>query len=174
MANVFQKFIYNTSIAAPILIVFAVVWLTQKNSWTIPIICFVVAIIVIACLMWTFSYAKKNLALIEIHTSDISPVDGWGAVYIITYILPCANIVIDEWNIVICTVVGFALVVITAYASTVIPNPILLFRGYHFYSVAAENGISGYILISKRNLRNKQQLVEVNRFFEYLLLDTEE
>lgn len=48
-----------------------------------------------------------------------------------------------------------------------------ILRGYHFYSVSAENGISNYILISKRSLRNSKHLKSVQRIFEYLLLDTE-
>ncbi len=173
MANGLQKLIYNMSVASPLLIVFAFVWYIQKKSWTIPITCVVVAIVLILCMLRSFSYGKKHLAPIQIRTSDISPSDGWIAVYIITYILPFASMIIDDLNLIVCFVVAFAIAIIAAHVNTAIPNPILFFQRYHFYSVGAENGISGYILISKRKLRKKQGLKAVNRVFEFLLLDME-
>ena len=173
MANGLQKLIYNMSVASPLLIVFALVWYIQKKSWTIPIICVVVAVVLILCLLRSFSYGKKHLAPIQIRTNDISPHDGWIVVYIITYVLPFASLIIDDLNLIVCSVVAFAIAVIAAYVNTAIPNPILLFQRYHFYSVGAENGISGYVLISRRKLRKKQDLKSVNRVFEFLLLDTE-
>lgn len=173
MANGLQKLIYNMSVASPILIVFALVWYIQKKSWTIPIICVVVAVVLILCMLKSFSYGKKHLAPIQIRTSDISPSDGWIVVYIITYILPFASMIINDLNLIVCSVVAFAIAVIAAYVNTAIPNPILFFQRYHFYSISAENGISGYVLISKRKLRKKQDLKAVNRVFEFLLLDTE-
>lgn len=173
MANGLQKLIYNMSVASPILVVFALVWYIQKKSWTIPIICVVVAVVLILCMLKSFSYGKKHLAPIQIRTSDISPSDGWIVVYIITYILPFASMIINDLNLIMCSVVAFAIAVIAAYVNTAIPNPILFFQRYHFYSISAENGISGYVLISKRKLRKKQNLKAVNRVFEFLLLDTE-
>ncbi len=173
MANGLQKLIYNMSVASPLLIVFAFIWYIQKKSWTIPIICIAIAIVLILCLLRSFSYGKKHLAPIQIRTNDISPSDGWIAVYIITYILPFASMIINDLNLIVCSVVAFAIAVIAAYVNTAIPNPILLFQRYHFYSVGAENGISGYVLISRRKLRKKQDLKAVNRVFEFLLLDTE-
>lgn len=173
MANGLQKLIYNMSVASPILVVFALVWYIQKKSWTISIICVVVAVVLILCMLKSFSYGKKHLAPIQIRTSDISPSDGWIVVYIITYILPFSSMIINDLNLIMCSVVAFAIAVIAAYVNTAIPNPILFFQRYHFYSISAENGISGYVLISKRKLRKKQDLKAVNRVFEFLLLDTE-
>ena len=173
MASGLQKLIYNMSVASPLLIVFAFVWYIQKKSWTIPIICIAIAIVLIRCLLRSFSYGKKHLAPIQIRTNDISPNDGWIVVYIITYILPFASLIIDDLNLIVCSVVAFAIAVIAAHVNTAIPNPILLFQKYHFYTVGAENGISGYVLISRRKLRKKQDLKAVNRVFEFLLLDTE-
>lgn len=173
MANGLQKLIYNMSVASPILIVFAFVWYIQKKSWMIPIICLAVALVLILGLLMSFSYGKKHLAPIQIRANDISPSDDRIAVYIITYILPFASMIIDDINLIVCSVVAFAIAVIAAYVNTAIPNPILFFQKYHFYSVGAENGISGYVLISRRKLRKKQDLKVVNRVFEFLLLDTE-
>ena len=173
MANGLQKLIYNMSVASPLLIVFAFVWYIQKKNWTIPIICVVVAIVLILCMLKSFSYGKKHLAPIQIRTNDIAPSDGWIVVYIITYILPFASMIIDDFNLIVGFVVAATIAVIAAHVNTAIPNPILFCQRYHFYSVGAENGISGYVLISRRKLRKKQDLKAVNRVFEFLLLDTE-
>ena len=173
MANKLQKLIYNISVASPLLIVFAFIWYMQKRRWTISIICLIVAIFLIICILRSFSYGRKNFAPIKIRTNDITPNDGWIVVYIITYILPFASMIIDNLNLTVCSIVAFAITFIAAYVNTAIPNPILFFRGYHFYVVATENGISGYVLISKRKLRKRQDLKRVYRVFEYLLLDTE-
>lgn len=173
MANGLQKLIYNMSAASPILIVFSFVWYSQKKSWIIPIICVVVAIALILCMLSSFSYGKKHLAPIQIRTNDISPSDGWIMVYIITYILPFASVIIDDFNLVMCFIIAFAITVTAASVNTAIPNPILFIQKYHFYSIGSENGISGYVLISKRKLRKKQDLKAVKRVFEFLLLDME-
>ena len=173
MANGLQKLIYNMSVASPLLIVFALVWYIQKKSWTIPIICVVVAVVLILCMLKSFSYGKKHLAPIQIRTNEIAPSDGWIVVYIITYILPFASMIIDDFNIVVCALIALVIALIAAFVNTAIPNPILFLQKYHFYSIGAENGIVGYVLISKRKLRKKQDLKAVNRVFEFLLLDTE-
>jgi hypothetical protein len=45
--------------------------------------------------------------------------------------------------------------------------------GYHFYQATAENGISNYVVISKRKIRHKKELKKVKRVFEFLLIDVE-
>ena len=84
------------------------------------------------------------------------------------------SMVIDDFNIYVCSLIAIIIALITAHVNTAIPNPVLFCLGYHFYSVGAENGISGYVLISKRKLRSKRALKNVNRFFEFVLLDAED
>lgn len=174
MANTLQKLIYSLSSASPILIIFAFIWFFQKGDWTIPIICIIMACIFIAFMLLSFSYGKKHLSPIQIHANEISPNDKWILAYIITYIAPLSSIVVDSINVTLCSLTAVAITFFIAYTNTTVPNPILLLQKYHFYSVSAETGVSGYILISKRALRKKQDLHNVNRLFEFLLLDMEE
>ena len=173
MANELQKLIYNTSVVSPVLIVFSLVWYIQKKSWIVSIVCLVVATIIALCMIWSFCYGKRHLAPIKIRANEIAPSDGWIVVYLITYIFPFASMIIDDYNVIVCTLVAFIIALIAAFVNTAIPNPILFLRGYHFYSIGGENGISGYVLISKRKFRKKQDLKTVNRVFDFLLLDTE-
>lgn len=173
MPNIIQRMIYNLSIASPLFIVFSVVLYIQKKTMTIPIVFGVVAIILVLCLLWSFSYGQKKLAPMTIRIKDITPNDGWIIVYIIAYILPLASLKIQEYNIFIVGLVCLCIILVVAHVNNSIPNPILFFLKYHFYSISTENGVSEYILISKRKLRNSQNVKAVKRLFEYLLLDTE-
>lgn len=174
MANTFQKLIYNFSVASPLLIVFSFVWFIQKQTWIVSLICIFVAIVLIILELCSFSYGKKHLAPIKIRTNSITPRDSWVMIYIISYMLPFSSFVIASFNILVIGAVCLATVVVAAYAIDAIPNPILLLKKYHFYSLGAENGISGYILLSKRKLRKKQDIKTVRRMFDFLLLDVEE
>ena len=60
-----------------------------------------------------------------------------------------------------------------SFINSAIPNPLLFIKKYHFYQVSGEHGISGYILISRKKYRSKQELKTVNRMFDFLLLDAE-
>lgn len=161
------------SVASPLIIAFAFIWFIQKKSCTIPIICVLLAVGLIICMLISFSYGKKHLAPIFIRASNISPNDGWIVIYLTTYILPFASIAINDLNLNMCFIVAFIILIVAAHLNTAIPNPILFLLRYHFYSVNAENGVSGYVLISKRKLRKKQDVKAVKRVFEFLLVDME-
>lgn len=173
MGNRLQKMLYHLSAASPVCFVFAIVWLIQKRTWHLPTLCVLLGVIVILVFCKSFKYGLKNLAPIHIRTSDISPNDGWIVIYIFTYLFPFTSIVLDDFNLNICAIIAFLMAIVVPYVNSAIPNPILFFMRYHFYNVSAENGISGYVLISKRKYRNKQELKLVNRVFDFLLIDEE-
>ncbi len=173
MPNIIQKMIYNFSIASPILYVFSIVWYIQEKTLKIPIFCSVFASILLGCLWLSFSYGKENLAPITIRTNNISSRDSWIIGYIISYILPFTSLTINI-NINVACIICFVIVLAIAYVDIATPHPFLLLLNYHFYSIDTENGISKYMLISKRKIRKTQDINMVKRIFEFLLLDTEE
>lgn len=85
--------------------------------------------------------------------------------------LPLANMVIDEWNLFILAGISLTIGVVIPFINCAIPHPLLFFRGYHFYNLTTENGISSYILISKKKIRNKKEIKLVGRIFEFLLIE---
>ncbi len=171
MGNNIQKFIYNLSAVSPICFIFSIVWLIQKRTWNIPVIFIISGIFIIFIFFKSFNYGLKNLAPISITPSDISPNDGWIIIYIISYIVPIASIVVDEWNPIISGIIASMIAIIAPFINSAIPNPLLFIKKYHFYSVSGEHGISGYVLISKKKYRNKRELKTVKRMFDFLLLD---
>lgn len=172
MGNYIQRAIYNFSTVSPLCFVFAVVWYMQNKTLKIPLVCFSVGVALIICFAISFSYAKKHLAPITIRASDIAPYDGWVLAYILTYLLPFASIVIKDFNVIVCTIITAILAVVAPFLNTAIPNPLLFAKGYHFYQISAEQGVSCYTLISKQKLRKAKDLKTVNRIFDFLLLDT--
>lgn len=173
MANNLQKLIYNLSVASPLCFTFAILWYIQKQTLIVPAICVCLASFFMLCFACSFWYAKKHVAPIMIQVTDISPKDGHMAAYVISYLLPFASMAIDDFDITVCGIIAAALIAIILFANSVTPNPLLFLRKYHFYEISAENGVSGYLLICKRDLRNAKHITTVKRVFEFLLIDSE-
>ena len=172
--NTLSKIIYNISTVIPLLCTFALTWYIRKADYTIPLATLFASIFIMVLLIIVFIYGKKHIAPITIRVSDISPNDGWVIGYIISYILPFANVVLEDFNLIICTTIAIIMLLILPFLNSNPPNPLLFFVGYHFYQLSAENGVSGYVLLSKRKLRKRQDVKLVGRIFEFLLLDMEE
>lgn len=157
MGNKFQKLRYNLSAAAPVCFVFSIVWLIQKKTWQLPVVCVAIAIAIILLFyksfeygLKSFEYGLKNLSLIPIRTADISPNDNWIVIYILTYLLPFASIVIDDFNLIVCSAIVLLIAIVAPFINFAIPNPLLFIKKYYFYQVSGEHGISGYILITRK------------------------
>ena len=110
--------------------------------------CVTVCLLLVVTFAVSFSYGTRHLAPISIRTNDISPNDSWFVVYIFTYLLPFASIVIDDFELSICGPVAIIILLAAPFINSAIPNPFLFAKRYHFYQISGENGISGYVLLS--------------------------
>lgn len=178
MANRIQKLLYFLSAESPILIVFAIVWLIEKStwskpisiSWKIPTILITLSVLLIIAFNYSFDYGKKNLQTIPVSATEISGGDEWIVAYIISYILPLAEFQFGEM---IKPVVGAAvlmLLVVLTFTDYMTPHPILYLRRYHFYKLDIEGAHAGYNLISKKKLKRSSDVRKVSQVFEFLLL----
>ena len=178
MANRIQKLLYFLSAESPILIVFAIVWLIEKStwskpisiSWKIPTILITLSVLLIIAFNYSFDYGKKNLQTIPVSATEISGGDEWIVAYIISYILPLAEYQFGEM---IKPVVGAAvlmLLVVLTFTDYMTPHPILYLRRYHFYKLDIEGAHAGYNLISKKKLKRSSDVRKVSQVFEFLLL----
>lgn len=173
MGNILQRLIYNLSAMASLCFIFALLWYWQKKTMDIPCIVMCIGVALVILFMISFSYGKRHLAPIIIRTNDIAPYDSWVIMYIITYMFPFASLVIKDFNLIICVIVAGVLIMAAPCVNTAIPNPILFLRGYHFYQISGEHGISGCVLISRRKLRKAKDVKTINRIFDFLFLDAE-
>lgn len=178
MANRIQKLLYFLSAESPILIMFAIVWLIEKStwskpisiSWKIPTILITLSVLLIIAFNYSFDYGKKNLQTIPVSATEISGGDEWIVAYIISYILPLAEFQFGEM---IKPVVGAAvlmLLVVLTFTDYMTPHPILYLRRYHFYKLDIEGAHAGYNLISKKKLKRSSDVRKVSQVFEFLLL----
>lgn len=171
MANTIQKLLYFFSAIAPVCITFSVVLIIQGKGIVFPVMLIVASVIGVVLFIVSFRYGNKNIAPMTIRVTDVSTSDLWMLGYVFSYLLPLGNIVIDEWNLSILVGMSLIIGVVIPFINCAIPHPLLFFRGYHFYNLTTENGISSYILISKRKVRNKKEIKLVGRIFEFLLIE---
>lgn len=171
MANTIQKLIYYFSAVAPVCITFSLVWIIQGKGIVLPVILVSTSLVVVVLFSVAFRYGYKNIAPTTIRVTDISTDDLWLLGYVFSYLLPLANMVIDEWNLFILAGISLTIGVVIPFINCAIPHPLLFFRGYHFYNLTTENGISSYILISKKKIRNKKEIKLVGKIFEFLLIE---
>ena len=171
MANTIQKLIYYFSAVAPVCITFSLVWIIQGKGIVLPVILVSTSLVVVVLFSVAFIYGYKNIAPTTIRVTDISTDDLWLLGYVFSYLLPLANMVIDEWNLFILAGISLTIGVVIPFINCAIPHPLLFFRGYHFYNLTTENGISSYILISKKKIRNKKEIKLVGKIFEFLLIE---
>lgn len=174
MANTLQKLIYSLSATAPLCFTFAILWFIQKGTCIVPMVCLSLSVLLFLFLKRFFIRCERNLAVITIRVKDLSPKDLRVIAYCTTYALPFVSLVIDGLNVIVFGLVVTLIMAVILFANSVTFNPLSFFLGYHFYEISAENGVSGYLLLSRRSLRNVDQVTKVKRVFEFLLIDTEE
>lgn len=170
MANIFQKYLYIFSSISPVGLIFSIVWFFQKKTILIPIVCISVFVVIDILFFVFFNYARKSLASINVNVIEVSSADLWIVSYLISYLVPLGSVMVDDWNIVVCGIVGVLICIAIALINESTPNPLLLFFKNHFYKIKTENGLE-YTLISKRKIRNKESVKVVGRWFEYLLIE---
>lgn len=174
MPNVLQKIIYNLSIIAPLLMMTSIVWIIQNNTYCIPIVLILISIAIIVIFKVSFRYGLKHMAPIKIRTTGIVSYDEKTCAYLTTYLLPFANMVIKDSNLIILFCISLLIICGMIFGNTAFPNPLLMLGRFHFYQISTENGVANYLLISKQKYRNKKQLNTVYRMMEFLLIDSEE
>ena len=173
MANNIQKIIYNMSSVSPVLFIMGIVWILQMKSFYVPIILFSIFVLVNILFCVSFSYGKKHVETMTIIVENIESYDSWIINYVITYLFPFSSFVIKEINLFILLGLSIIIFLILNLVLGVSPNPFLVLKKYHFYKATLKNGVSGYIIISKKKICNKKNITKVYRIFDYFLIDKE-
>ena len=174
MPNSLQQFIYNISALAPLLLLFAIVWFFQENTWEEPAVILGIVVLLTVLMKVAFDYGRSKLPPITIAVTDISTHDKWGTTYIISFCFPFVSMALSDYNFVLLFGISAIFIIIILFTKPTTLNIwlILIYR-FHFYHISAENGVSGYLLISKRKIRNVKEVKKVRRVFEFLLEDVE-
>ena len=190
MANKLQKLLFNLSTMSPLVLIFTIVyWLeidvkmfsVQENKTQINIAAVALMIIILTTIffafysVWFVNACHKKLERIPIGIDSIVPHDTWVIVVLLSYALPAAGVVFKDLNLYISIVVILFWVLFLALSNTILPNPLLMLQGYHFYKIATIDGSSDIFLLSKRkSIQNRNVVNTVMTAFHYLAIEGEE
>ncbi len=168
MLSKFLKIIMVITSVSP---VFFTLWFNDfSNQWKIKdgLIWLVIsfALIIIAYLILQLSL--KKLERIPIQISSIATADKEVLAFIFAYLLPLLDI---NHKMLAFVLVLFTFVAFTTHIYHF--NPIFGLFGYHFFEVTTTNGVS-YVLMSKRQIRNLNQVTEVILVSDYILIDVQQ
>ena len=171
MINKLQKSFWILSSGSPIFIAFSIAWYFSKSTYMTSTVSAIAATILIIIAFIIFNAIKRKLPVLQLTVKKVSQNDRHIIGYSLSYLLPFASVAFDKYNPYIFLGIAIIIFIIMLKANTPTANPLLFFAGYHFYDVEAENGIGNYLVISKRDIRNKDEIKKVIRITEYLLLD---
>lgn len=188
VANRFQRFLFNLSTLSPLGMIFVVVCWIQLNVpplieadtgnlhiQTEHIILLGAGLIFVLFSFWGISFVtrcKKRLETVTISAESASCNDAWAFVVVISYALPLAGFVIEEYNWWIVSGILLLLSIILWVSSIVLPSPLLLLFGYHFYKVTNVDGGGECIMLSSRkSINNSKTIRKVICAFDYFLIE---
>lgn len=187
MANKFQKLLFNLSTMSPLVLIFAIVYWIEKdielflmeaNETHVNIISIIIiAIITISAAFSFYSIAfvllcRKKMERMPISVDSIVPNDTWVIVVLLSYALPAAGIVFQDTNLYISIAVILFWILFLALSNAIIPNPLSMIWGYHFYKISTVDGSTDICLLSmRRGIHNRKSINTVMIAFNYLAIE---
>ncbi len=169
MLSGLAKLLLTSTAIAPVLLTYA--WVAfqdddQKIAWLLLAGCVVLILICLAILR----YAKTNLERMKFEAVSVEAADRENIAFLLLYLLPLFTAQFDtlNWQVWLPAIVIFGAVVATGYSYHF--NPLLGLIGWHFYKVGTKEGVT-YVLITKKQLRNATEAIEVGQLTEYIVID---
>lgn len=190
MANKLQRMLFNLSTISPIAFFFSIVWWIQcgykevcaedgKIQLTAKAI--VISAIGIIGLLYAFrsvlivNIGRRKLEIVPICVSSVRSNDKLSIIAIVTYVLPFSNLILKDFDVwLTLSIIGIVLLFIVL-SNTVLPNPVLMLRGYHFYEVTTANGSNGLSMISKRkSIQDAKTVKKVIILWDYFMVEVKQ
>ncbi len=167
----FQKILYYILLFLPF--VTAVLCLTMSLGaiWILLITAVVVVFDVIGLRLW-LSLCIKQIPANPFETEEISPADDQFFYAFLSYVVPVIASQLDLTNSGT-VIVAIICVIMMILSGVVHLNPLFLLLGYHVYSIGSKDGVSGYLMITKRDIRKLKDIGKVRHVFQFFLLDAE-
>lgn len=159
--------LYNLSIMLPVIVLASFIY---RNQFEFSIT-FTFLSIFIVCFSIIFPRIADNSSSDTISISSISPNDSFHEC-IVSYTLPLLSFVFGlgpEYFVILLVIICIFMYI----SDSRIPNPLLRIMGYHFYSIDLEDGIHGYMLISKLEIFNSKQITSGKLISNYIIISTD-
>lgn len=171
MLNSTAKLMLTSTAIAPVLITYAWVAFQSDDIRSMLLLLAGCLLLVFICLV-LLKFAQKHLEKVKFSVVSVEAADRENMGFLLLYLLPLFTSQFDSlnWQIWIPTIFIFGAVVATGYSYHF--NPLLGLMGWHFYKVGTSEGVT-YILITKKQLRNTIDTIEVGQLTEYIVMETE-
>lgn len=168
LSRVARLMLTSTAIA-PVLLTYAWVALQSGDRGMAAWLAATCCTLVLICWL-LLQYAKRNLERMAFKSVSIEAADRENIGFLILYLLPLftAQFSALNWDVWLPAILIFAAVVATGYSYHF--NPLLGLMGWHFYKVGTPEGVT-YVLITKKQLRNVTDTIEIGQLTEYIVLD---
>lgn len=189
MANKLQKFLFNLSTVSPLVICMAIVWWLQcgkdemmPNNSTVHLTAKAIIISVVGIVGLMFSLysvilvkLSRQAETVSINAASVKTKDGWIIGAIAAYLLPFACCAFEDFDLWFLSLVAIVALVVFLRTNTVLPNPVLILCGYHFYEISNDNGSEELPLISKRkSIQDAKSIKRVITLWDYFMIEVNE
>ncbi|MER8646714.1 hypothetical protein [Mesorhizobium sp. M1252] len=163
------KTLLITSAIAPIGLVYAWVAYREGSGGVALLLLLACAALVQGCLV-VFRRAPQVLERFPFQPQSVEAADRENVAFLLLYLSPLFTSQFGQLNLslLIPTICIFTLLTATGYNYHF--NPLLGLIGWHFYKVTSAEGVT-YVIITKKQLRNTNQIGQVGQLTEYILID---
>ena len=165
----FAKLLLTITAIAPVLLTYALISFLNCNTTEAVILFFIFLILVFICFSLLY-HMKKNLERMNFQADSAEVADSENIAILVLYLLPLLSgrSITPDWKVWLPVVLVFGLAIIASYGYHF--NPLLGFFGWHFYKVRSKENVI-YVLITKKQLVNVTEMIEVGQLTEYMLVD---
>lgn len=169
MLSGFAKLLLTSTAIAPVLLTYAWVAFQDDDSVLAAVLLGGCVVLILICL-GLLRYAKSNLERMKFEAVTVEAADRENTAFLLLYLLPLFTAQFDtlNWQVWLPAILIFGAVVATGYSYHF--NPLLGLIGWHFYKVSTKEGVT-YVLITKKQLRNATETIEVGQLTEYIVID---
>lgn len=165
------RLMLTSTAVAPVLLTYAWVAFQAGDGHVAAVLLIACALLVLTCL-GLLAYGKRNLERMKFSAVSVEAADRENIAFLLLYLLPLftAQFATLNWQVWLPAVIVFGAVVATGYSYHF--NPLLGLMGWHFYKVGTKEGVT-YVLVTKKQLRNATETIEVGQLTEYIVVDLE-
>ncbi|MBA4130087.1 MAG: hypothetical protein C0519_01540 [Hyphomicrobium sp.] len=169
MFSALAKWLLTSTAIAPVALTYA--WVAfQASKYELAAGLLVLCALLVFISLCLLRFARQNIERVNFKAQTIEAADNENIAFLLLYLLPLftANIETLTWQVWLPMIVIFAIITATSYSYHF--NPLLGMMGWHFYKVTTAEGVT-YVLITKKQLRNAAEQLQVGQLTEYILLD---
>lgn len=163
------KTLLITSAVAPIGLVYAWVAFNEgRTYWAVGLV--VACVILVGCCLWVFTSARRMLERFPFKPQSVEAADRENIAFMLLYLSPLFTAQFGQLNMTLLIPTIFIFTLLTATGYSYHFNPLLGLIGWHFYKVTSAEGVT-YVMITRKQLRNTNQISQVGQLTEYILID---